>query len=429
METGCLHLLNQLKIKKHSVSTEKKVCLITPNHIATNPRLVKEAMALSTAGYKVHIVFTQHVPDVIHDDEKILNQNPSWTFNCLNWASSNKLSKFRRIYSGILHKSSLYAANLLEHLLFSKIILNRNYHYQVKKAIDSKADFFIAHNIGALAVAANAAAALGKRYAFDAEDYHRGELLDNRTIKAIIKVEDSYIPKATYISAASPLIAKEYDRLYAKKVLTINNVFPLIERPDSQVQKERNSLKLFWFSQSVGLDRGLQDVFSALKLVEDLNLEFHIYGKLTSLVKTEFDVYIEKLNFERVPQISYCGLIAPDDLLLRANDYDIGFAIEPGFCKNNEIALSNKIFTYLLGGNAIIFTDTPAQSHFFEHNKEIGFIYPSKDAKKLAFILRDYYKDRNLLKRHKVNSRKLFEEKFNWNKVQFEFLDQVRKYI
>src|SRR5215469_5721617 len=32
------------------------VCLITPGHLATNPRIVKEADALSDAGYKVTVI-------------------------------------------------------------------------------------------------------------------------------------------------------------------------------------------------------------------------------------------------------------------------------------------------------------------------------------------------------------------------------------
>src|SRR5437870_2051059 len=33
-----------------------RICLITPGHLATNPRIVKEADALSEAGYEVTVI-------------------------------------------------------------------------------------------------------------------------------------------------------------------------------------------------------------------------------------------------------------------------------------------------------------------------------------------------------------------------------------
>jgi len=36
------------------------ICLLTPGHVASTPRLVKEADALVDAGYRVHVVAGRH---------------------------------------------------------------------------------------------------------------------------------------------------------------------------------------------------------------------------------------------------------------------------------------------------------------------------------------------------------------------------------
>jgi hypothetical protein len=41
---------------------------------------------------------------------------------------------------------------------------------------------------------------------------------------------------------------------------------------------------------------------------------------------------------------------------------DIGLALEPGTTPNNDIAISNKLYTYILAGNAVVASNTSGQS-------------------------------------------------------------------
>ena len=50
----------------------KKVCLVSPGHVASNPRLVKEANALFQAGYDVRVVAGDTAPFVRPLDESLL---------------------------------------------------------------------------------------------------------------------------------------------------------------------------------------------------------------------------------------------------------------------------------------------------------------------------------------------------------------------
>jgi hypothetical protein len=144
-------------------------------------------------------------------------------------------------------------------------------------------------------------------------------------------------------------------------------------------------------------------------------------------VSIELSDLITDLKFNTPPKIYFKDPVAPDELLQIAATFDIGFATEPGFCVNNKIALSNKIFTYLVGGNAIIFSNTPAQKHFYDQYPDIGFIYNSHDTATLAELIRKYAENKFLLEEHKQNSKKLFLNDLNWDKEQETLLKRIKK--
>ena len=55
------------------------VCLVSPGHVATNPRLVKEADALCAAGFRVRVVAADYWPAFRPLDDAVLAGAP-WEF-------------------------------------------------------------------------------------------------------------------------------------------------------------------------------------------------------------------------------------------------------------------------------------------------------------------------------------------------------------
>jgi len=407
----------------------KRVCLITTNHISTNPRLVKEAIALDEAGFDVSIIFSQHTEQYAEEDFRILKQHPNWKYDLVNWTGKTYSSKSKRAFTGILQKFARASGINRNSKFLFRIILNRNYFFQLQAARAARADLYIAHNAGALAVAAEAAKRIGAEYAFDAEDFHRGEAVDILYFRAVKFIEDLFLPGAMYVSAASPLISREYRLLYPQvKITTVLNVFSRPKEHDELPSKTNHPLKLFWFSQTVGTDRGIQDIIQALKLIESRRIQLHIYGAISEMVSKEFENLIGSLTFQYTP-VLFHQPVSPDRLLEIAAMFDIGFASEPGFCTNNKIALSNKIFTYLVGGNAIMFSDTPAQELFYTEHPDIGFLYKSGDSKFLSECLLKYDDDRELLLQHKIKSKLLYRDVYNWEKEKEIFLRNIRSEI
>ncbi|HEX2099391.1 MAG TPA: hypothetical protein VHF69_01940, partial [Candidatus Synoicihabitans sp.] len=57
----------------------RTICLVTPAHLTMNPRVVKEAEALSAAGYRVHVIAGWFVPAFRQADAAIV-ESADWTW-------------------------------------------------------------------------------------------------------------------------------------------------------------------------------------------------------------------------------------------------------------------------------------------------------------------------------------------------------------
>ncbi|KIA95115.1 hypothetical protein OC25_07185 [Pedobacter kyungheensis] len=397
----------------------KTICLITPGHISSNPRLVKEATSLAKESYNVHLIFTQYVSSLVKYDQEILEANPSWTFDALNWTPQNLLTAFSKIKSGLRLKTlNLLPINNLHYTL------NRNYGWQLAKAIKVKAALYIGHNLGALPVAVNAAKANQAKSGFDAEDFHRQELTDdqhNSDYQLKVEIENYYIPKLDYFTAASPLIGNLYKSLYNIKVQSINNVFPKIAY--ASAINPQKAIKLFWFSQTLGPNRGIETIINAINSII-IPLELHLLGK--------FDLnYQEQLNqqatAERRKDLFFHHTVSPDQLLKMVGSYDVGIASENTSPLNRNICLTNKLFTYIQCGLAVVASNTTAQSAFMSNFSDIGKIY--HDASDLASIINYYHENRTMLNATKKASYELGQKSLNWENECQKFLILVKETI
>jgi len=408
----------------------KKVCLITPGHITSNPRLVKEAQALTANGYQVHLIFTQYVPYLIDFDSVILKKNPSWTYNCLNRTSKSIYIQSQNYIAAALQKicSMLFLRGKNSDYILCHAI-NRYFSWQLKKAIAVKADLYIAHNLAALPVAVFASKKNQSKCGFDAEDFHRNETSDDpENPDVVLKslIEDQYFPKTDYLTAGSLPIAQLYQKLFpAKKINPILNVFPVVKEIQLPTKSIHQPLKLFWFSQSIGLNRGLQDALAAIKLLENEQIELHLLGFLTDETNQKLQETIAKLKFKIKPTVIFHQPVYADKLPTFAAQFDVGLALEPAFCANNNAALSNKIFTYLQAGLALAVTDTVAQKQFLTENPQLGFCYEKGNATQLAAILKQLIDYPELLLQTKQAAYHAAKNNLNWETESPKFLKIV----
>lgn len=354
---------------KHSSSGDEtsRICLVTPGQPSTNPRLVKEADALSEAGYDVQVVACKY--QAWADEADAAFNDRDWSIRWLHYGPM--ASRPRDLWQRLRRRVSKELVGIVGTQVGPT---ERAFHYAIPELTRLvrmvPADLYIAHNLAALPAAHRAAQVHDARLGFDAEDFHRGELPDtpenalDRGITA--DLEERYIPRCDYVTAASDGIGAAYaDTLGIEQPTPILNVFPWSERdhdvPDAALATEvpDGRRSLYWFSQTIGPDRGLEDALRALPSLPD-DVILSLRGDWSPGYEDTFRDQAKRLGVGE--RIRHLDLVPPDELIPRTAHHDIGLALEqPSVSKNRTICLTNKLFTYLVAGIPFVATDTPGQ--------------------------------------------------------------------
>lgn len=404
----------------------KSIVLITTGQPSTNPRLVKEADALTAAGYRVTVLYCYWVAWAQQADQVLLKHKP-WKWMQLGGTPD----KGKIAY--MITKMRCKAGNLI----FRKFGITkfsagerafcRAYDELLREAIKQNGDFYLAHNLGALPVAFYAAKKNGAKVGFDAEDFHRGQETNTQghSYKLSVHLEEKYLPRLDYFSAASPMIGDAYKALSATPdPLIINNVFSRKLQPEAPQQKPKATLDLFWFSQTVGQNRGIEDVIKAVGLATNRNIVIHLLGHCR-LQEREYFYNVAAAQKVSPAQLNFIDPVEADALFEKAAAFDIGLALENSDSINRDICLTNKIFTYILAGNAIIFSATQAQQQFYNQYPGLGKCFTPGNIQQLAHHLNYYYSNRDALQECRSFAWHLGNTLLNWENEQVSFLKAV----
>ena len=229
-----------------------------------------------------------------------------------------------------------------------------------RAAVAEPADLYIAHNLGALPAAAWAAARHGARLGFDAEDFHRGELRDEPGTAAaralVAAVEDRFLPRCDYVTAASDGIGQAYAQATGVATpTTVLNVFPTsdldVEIAPEAIAAEvpEGARSLHWFSQTIGSNRGLEDVVRALPDLPD-DVVLSLRGGWADGYEAELRGLADRLHVgHRLRALGHCP---PDEVVGRAAQHDVGLALKKlAVTQNRDLCVTNKLFTYVLAGS------------------------------------------------------------------------------
>jgi glycosyltransferase involved in cell wall biosynthesis len=403
----------------------KKVLMISSGQPSLNPRLVKEADTLIAAGFDVTVLYAYWNDWGTRYDKELLAEK-KWKAICVSGDPQHNRAAW--FFSRLIYK--ITRQRLQKNSNFNKladIAIARSSYFLIKAARKYKADLYIAHNLGALPAAAKTAAFYNKPYGFDAEDFHRQEVNDDINsfhFKICKYIEDKYLPGAAYLTASSPLITERYVSLYNRQITTLRNVFP--KAADfADRQNQSGPLKLFWFSQTIGPNRGLEMIIEAVGL-SGTAAELHLLGQPAAGYLQGLQEQAKSAGINK-NQIHFYPPVKGEELFKMARQFDIGLASETGFCLNNNMALSNKIFTYIQSGLAVAASDTPAQAGLIGQYPKAGKIY--HDANDLADILADYDQNREQLCQTQKDAFEIGQTELNWGHEAKEFLGVVNSVL
>jgi len=182
-------------------------------------------------------------------------------------------------------------------------------------------------------------------------------------------------------------------------------------------------LRAYWFSQTIGLDRGLQSFIQAMARTRTaVTLDVrgsNRWGHGDTLLALARDLGI-------ADRIKLLPLAPPQQMARLAADYDLGLSLETEVTESRRLCLTNKIFTYLLAGVPVLMSDTPAQRALAPDLGAAAAMVSLSDPDGIAAAL-DRLASTATLTSAKEMAAKLGRERYNWDREKGILLDLVDK--
>ena len=366
------------------------------------PRTIKAADALAAAGYAVRVVSSSNLPWMTRFEEETRKAR-AWTSSTVDHARETAFTRW--LYTGLRQKICLRMVKRLgpgqSPLGLLTRAIRRVHTELVRSVVGEPTDLFLAVGL-ALGAAVEASRRTGAPYAIDLEDFHSGEAegdwqaaLANEMAEIL---ERRVLHRAAFLLAGSAAIGQAYKAKYGVAPIVVHNTFPLPRVAPSLEPTPGPGLRLYWFSQTIGSRRGLEDAIQAMGLAR-IPGELHLRGRATNGVLASLRDLVE----HAAPglKIVHHELAPAAAMVELCQGLDIGLAVEPGFSLNNRLALSNKSLTYILGGLAVVLTDTEGQRPLALDLSEGALLYSPGDVGTLAAGLKRWAEDKDQLRRAK----------------------------
>lgn len=368
------------------MSTAPLVCLITPGHVSSTPRLVKEAAALRDAGFRVHVVYGRHFRAAEALDADLL-RDAGWQCTPVPYGANRRAFAGRVLQRLARHWTRAFPTHLRPAV--------RAQHSESGRfaaaAAAIGADLYIGHCIAGLAAAAAAASRSGTLYAFDAEDFHEAETT-HANAAAIAAIQRRFLPQARYITASSPLIADAYRTRYGVEPKVVLNVFSTSDAPSQPVIRRRISAespaRLYWFSQTIGPDRGLEQMLPILARMRT-PAELNLRGFVSVSYRNEIDQRARDAAL-KFP-VKWLPPESPTKMVRLAAEAHVGLSLECSSPLNRDLCLTNKVFTYLAASLPQLLSPTRAQRALAGDLGEAALLVeqPETTAQSLDALLQD----------------------------------------
>lgn len=231
------------------------------------------------------------------------------------------------------------------------------------KAKSVKAGLYICHQELATYIGTKLLNA-GFKVGFDLEDWYAEDLLPqarkSRAVHLLQEAETAALNKGVFCVTTSQVMAQKLSDIYSGTLpKVIYNVFP-----SPAIAKTATSfsqpLKLFWFSQTIGEGRGLEQFIQLLRHIKPC-MELHLLGSVSNAYR--------KTLSELMPgqhNLYFHDTVPPHQLAQKIASFDIGLALELDTPQNRNYTITNKFFQYIQSGLPVIASETAGQQEAFE---------------------------------------------------------------
>jgi glycosyltransferase involved in cell wall biosynthesis len=404
-----------------------RIVLLTGNSLCHNPRAFKAAGALAGAGHDVQVLGAWLDSGLKTRDLILIEDAPFRFVPVLDCT----LPGLRAAPAQLLRRARYKLANAWHGITGwdSAHQLGLAAGPMLARAQSIEADLFIAHSEPGLHVAWTLMQR-GRRVGVDMEDWFSEDLLPqsrrHRPLRLLRLLERELLTRGSCASSPSRVMSEALAKEYGgKPPLVLYNAFPWADRQaiDSARKDRRNTgiASIHWYSQTLGPGRGIEDLVGAMPLLK-CDAEFHVRGRTAPGMED----WIGSRIPERLRQRVFFHPLVPNaELLSRIAEHDIGFAGEMQYCRSRDLTVTNKILHYLLGGLAVVASDTAGQREVADQAPDAVALYRSGSPQALAQALDLLIGSPDRLARAKAAALRAAEATFCWERQQPALLEGV----
>ena len=380
--------------------------------------MLKAADAFHQAGYRVRMISTRTAGWTTAADEAIAASR-GWQWRVVNYDRGEAPATWLR--SGARHKAARAFANLVTSVppSVATAAFARVHRELVDAILEEPSGLIYGGTTGAIAAVAEAGRRSGGAFAVDFEDYHcaehespDGDLSNSLGGRVMRWASDG----AAFVTAGSAAIAQACRDELGIPAIPINNVFPLpasapdrADRPDRL--DDQREFSVYWFSQTIGPNRGLEDVIRALGLTArpaSLTLRGCAAPGYVESLRAIAATAAPRVDLRIVPPAS------PARMVDECRAFDLGVSAEQGHIRNRLLNLPNKATTYPLAGLPVVLTDTPGQRPLADDLGAGALVFSPGDHETLAGALAPLMADRDSLTRARDASWNAARTRWHW---------------
>lgn len=323
---------------------------------------------MSTCGYEVHILNTVLSKSLQQADSDLIKTYPLICVQAVSDLTKNNLSAF---IDRFFFKIGCLLVKYLK--IETSLALGYGSFKYLRKCKAINADLSICHQELGTYVGTRLLKS-GRKVAFDFEDWYSADLLPEarkvRPLNLLKRSEQFALINGSYSTTTSQALAKAMAKAYAcAEPRVIYNTFPKKEELHKKEKTFSQPLKLFWFSQTIGPGRGLEEFAIQLKTIP-FHVEFHLLGHIDEGYKRFILSIVPKQH-----SVHFHKLVAGPELAKIIANFDIGLALELTEPPSRNLTITNKLFQYLQSGLPVIATETAGQREIFE-KFPLGFLIP-----------------------------------------------------
>jgi glycosyltransferase involved in cell wall biosynthesis len=363
------------------------ILILAAGPLCRNPRVLKEATTLSKAGFEVTVTSIANNERFEEYDREIL-RGVSFHRIALDRLSRRPLD---RLVALAERAAGWLACRLVRYGIESPFSLGPYYAFR-RMALSIPADLTIVHAELPFCVGIHLISK-GRRVAADFEDWHSRDLLPEsrafRPLRLLERAEGTLMRKAAYVSAPSNAMATALQAAYGGvRPLVVLNTFPLEPEPSRLPRTSPPSF--FWFSQTIGPGRGIEEFLAAWALTHGAS-QVCLLGDISESFRAELTSLVPEA---RRQWIRFLPLTSPRELNVVIASQDLGLALEPNTPESRYLTVTNKIFQYLNAGLAVVASPTAGQLEVMTNIPESGLVVdlgnPRLVAEQLDTLLSDF---------------------------------------